>query len=84
MGKGLLERLGLRRPPRLTLEAFRNRVINEILGRRPSAEVRAVGDAEVELVGGGVTNVARGHAHYLEQPGQLRLLLQQLRRSRTS
>lgn len=79
MGKGsLLERLGLARKPPLSLEAFRERVVEEVLSRRPDLEVERVEDAAIHIRDGGQTHVARGYAYYREHPRELGLVVRQL------
>ncbi|HLZ73717.1 hypothetical protein [Phenylobacterium sp.] len=78
MGKGLLERLGLRRKPPLALFEFRERVIEEVLRMRPDLEIERVGEAGMKTIGGGEGNVGRGYAYYLENPQQMDLVIRQL------
>jgi hypothetical protein len=79
MGKGsLLERLGLVRSPPLTLEAFRERVIAEILRRKPDAEVERVGEADLKITEGGDGTVARAYQYYREHPRELDLVTTQI------
>jgi hypothetical protein len=78
MGKGLLERLGLKRQPPLTLEAFRERVIEGMQQRAPGLSIERTGDATIEYGDGGQTHVARGYAYYRENPRELESVLAQL------
>jgi hypothetical protein len=78
MGKGLLERLGLRRKPPLALAEFRERVIEEVLRMRPELEIERVGEAGMKTVGGGEGNVRRGYAYYLENPQEMDRVIRQL------
>ena len=80
MGKGsLLERLGLARKPPLSLEAFRESVIEEVLRRRPELQIERIGEAEIPRPGRGVRgDVARGYAYYREQPRERDLVISQL------
>jgi len=78
MGKGLLERLGLARKPPLTLQAFRERVIEGMLQRVPELAAERRGDAEILYGDGGETHVARAYAYYREHPRELEMLVGQL------
>jgi len=78
MGKGLLERLGLVRKPPLTLEEFRDRVVQGMLVHKPELQIERVGAAELLYGEGGSTNVARGYAYYREHPKELHIVLGQL------
>ena len=78
MGKGLLERLGVVRKPPLTLEEFRERVIAEILRRKPEAVVEREGDADLRVVDGGDGTVARAYQYYREHPRELSLVIGQI------
>ena len=79
MGKSsLLQRLGLVRKGPLSLEAFRGRVIEELRRRRPELQVDGVGDAELHVLGGGQSNLARGYAYYREYPRDLDVVVGQV------
>lgn len=81
MGKGLLEKLGLRRPfP--TIEAFRTRVAGAIEAVNPNVRVEPVGDESLEtyfpdVVKPGFINLARSYEWCREHPRDLEALVQQ-------
>jgi len=74
----LFKRLGLARKPPLSIGAFRERVIGDLLERRPDLQLERVDDAEIRVEGGGETNVARGYAYYREHPQELDLVVRQV------
>jgi hypothetical protein len=78
MGKGLLEWLGLARKPSLTLEEFRERVISEILRRKPDAKIERVGATDINIADGGDGTVARAYQYCREHPRELELVTGQL------
>lgn len=78
MGKALLERLGLARKPPLTLEEFRERVVTEILRRKPDADIERMGEADIRITEGGDGTVARAYQYYREHPRELDLVTAQI------
>ena len=79
MGKGsLLQRLGLARKPPLTVAEFRERVVEEILRRRPEAEVERVGEVDLNGPDGRETTLARAYAYYRENPRERDLIVGQV------
>jgi hypothetical protein len=79
MGKAsLFERLGLARKPPLTLEAFRERVIEEVLRRQPELQVERVGDADFRVHDGGDGTVSRAYRQYREHPNELDVVAGQM------
>lgn len=79
MGKGSwLQRLGLGRPPPISVAEFRERVVSEILSRDPDAGVELVGDVGVETRSRGALNVSRAYEFYRERPGDLLSLVREI------
>jgi len=79
MGKvSLLERLGLARKAPLSLEAFRQRVIGELLRRNAELQIDRIGEAELHVLDWGQSNVGRGYSYYREHPRELDVIVGQV------
>ncbi|MBS0362823.1 MAG: hypothetical protein JSR98_15715 [Proteobacteria bacterium] len=74
----MLERLGLARKPMVTLSDFRERVIAEMLTRRPELRVDRVGDADIEYGEGGYSSLGRAYQYYRERPLGLEAIVAQI------